>query len=69
MGGGALFRVRTEARTRILTKMLEIRLYKNEVSRYAYNDANTLLTQIDRILERQIFKDSANGMKGLASDV
>ena len=49
--------------------MLEIRLNKNEVDVYAYNDANTLLTQIERVLERQLYEDSANGMKGIASDV
>ena len=46
MDGGALFRVHREARTRVLTEMSEIRLHKNEVGGYAYNDANTLLTQI-----------------------
>ena len=34
MDGGALFRVRMEARTRVLTKMLDIRLHKNEVGGY-----------------------------------
>ena len=51
MDGGALFRVCTEARTRVLTEMSEIRLHKNEVVGYAYNDANTLLTQIKRVLK------------------
>ena len=46
MDGGALFRARTEARTRVLTEMLEICLHKNEVGGYAYSDANMLLTQI-----------------------
>ena len=69
MDGGAIFSVRTDARTRVLTEMLEIRLHKNEVGRYAYNNANTLLTQIERVLKRQLFEDSADGMKGLASDV
>ena len=49
--------------------MLEIRLNKNEVDVYTYNDANTLLTQIERVLERQLYEDSANGMKGIVSDV
>ena len=69
MDDGTLFRVRTEARTRILTEMSEIRLHKNEVGGYAYNDANTIITQIKRVLERQLFEDSADGMKGVASDV
>ena len=63
MDGGALFRVRTEERTRALTDMLEIRLHKNEVGGYAYNDTNILITQIERVLEQKLFKDSTNGMK------
>ena len=66
---GALFCVRTEVRTRVLTEMLEIRLHKNEVGSYTYNDANTLIIQIDRVLERQLFENSADGMKELASAV
>ena len=46
MDGGALFHVRTEAMTRVLTEMSEICFHKNEVAVYAYNNANTLLTQI-----------------------
>ena len=46
MDGSALFRVRTEAITRVPMEMSEIRLHKNEVGGYAYNDVNTLLTQI-----------------------
>ena len=49
--------------------MSEIRLQKNEVGGYAYNDANTLLTQIKRVLKRQLYEDSTNRLKGLASDV
>ena len=69
MDGGTLFRVCTEARTRVLTEMSDICFHKNEVDGYAYNDTNTLITQIDRVLERQLNKNSANGMKVLASDV
>ena len=47
MDGGALFRVLTEARTRVLTEMLEIRLHKNKVSGDAYNNENTLQTHIE----------------------
>ena len=57
MGGSAHFCVRTAARTRILMEMLEIRLHKNKVGGYAYNDTNTLLTQIERVLRRQLFED------------
>ena len=69
MDGGTLFRNRIEAITRVLMEMLEIRLHKNEVNGYAYNDANMLLTQIEHIIEGQLFEDSANRMKGLAGDV
>ena len=44
MDGGALFRVRTKARTRVLTEMSEICLHKNKVSGYTYNDKNMLIT-------------------------
>ena len=69
MDNDALFRVRTEAGTRILTEMSEIRLHKNEVGGCTYNDVNTLLTQIERVLERHLYEDSADGIKGLLSDV
>ena len=69
MNGGALFRVRTEARNRVQTEMSDIRLHKNEVGSYAYNDAITLLIHIKRILKRQLYEDSADGMKGLASNL
>ena len=69
MDGGALFRVRVEERTRVLTEMSDICLHNNEFGGYAYNYANMLLTQIDRVLEKQLFEESANGMKGLASAV
>ena len=69
MDGGALFRVLTEARTRVLAEMLEIRLHKNKFGSYAYNNVNTLITQIERVLECQWLEDSADGMKGLASDI
>ena len=55
MDGGALFCVRTEAKTRVLTEMSEIRLHKNEVGGYAYNDANTLIAQIKSVFERKLF--------------
>ena len=55
MEGGALFRVRTEARARVLAEMSKIILHKNEVGGYAYNDATTLITQVERVLERQLY--------------
>ena len=69
MDGGALFRVRTEARTRVLTEMSEICLHNNEVRGYTYNYSNTILMQIDRFLERKLYEDSSDRMKGLTSNV
>ena len=69
MGGGALFRVRTEARARVMTKMSAICLHKNEVGGYAYNGANMLLRQFKQVLKRQVYEDSSNEMKGLTRDI
>ena len=69
MDGSALCRIRTEARTRVLTEMSEICLHKNKVGGYAYKNANTLITKIERVPKRQLFKESANRMKRLASAV
>ena len=52
MDGGALFCFCKEAKTRVLTEISEIRLHKNKVGGYAYNDANKLITQIERVLKR-----------------
>ena len=49
--------------------MSEIHLHKNEVSGYAYNNANTLLTKIERVLKRQLFDESFNGLRRLARDI
>ena len=46
MDGGALFRIRTVVRIRVLTEMLEIRLHKNNVGGYAYKNLNMIFTQI-----------------------
>jgi hypothetical protein len=43
------------------------RSHKNEVGGYAYNDANTLVSEIKRVLAEQLFEDSTDGMKGLLS--
>ena len=47
--------------------MLETPLHKDKVGGYAYNDAITLLTHIGQVLEHQLYEDSADGIKGLAS--
>ena len=68
MDDGVLFCVRTAARARVLTEISELCLHKNEVGGYAYNDANMILIQIKQFLERQLYEDSSDGMKGLASN-
>ena len=67
MDGGGIFRVRTDARTRLGIEMGDIMLHNNELGGYAYNDAQICVTQIERVLERHMFEDSVDGMKGLAS--
>ena len=49
--------------------MSEIYLHKKKVESYAYNDANTLLTHIERVLQRYLYEDSADQMKGLARNI
>jgi hypothetical protein len=46
MEGGALFKVRSEAKEQVLAAFAAIDICKNEVGGYAYNDANTLVTEI-----------------------
>ena len=67
MEGGALFKVRSEAKDRVLAAFAAIDIRKNEVGGYAYNDANMLVTEIKRVLAEQLFEDSTDGMKGLLS--
>ena len=67
MEGGALFKVSSEAKERVLAAFMAIDLRKNEVGGYAYNDANTLVTAIERVLAEQLFEDSTDRMKGLLS--
>ena len=67
MEGGALFKVRSEAKERVLAAFAAIDICKNEVSGYTYNDANTLVTEIKRVLAEQLFEDSIEGMKRLLS--
>jgi len=67
MEGGALFKVRSEAKERVLAAFTVIDIRKNEVGGDAYNDANTLVTEIKRVLAEQLFKDSMDRMKGLLS--
>ena len=48
--------------------MTALRLHKNEVGSYAYNDAAVLCKQIDRVMERKCFEETADGMKGLKDE-
>ena len=68
MDGGAIFRVRDYARKAVTGDMTALRLHKNEVGRYAYNDAAVLCKQIDHVMERQCFKETVDGMKGLKEE-
>ena len=69
MDGGSIFRVRTEACARVSLKMAHIKLHKNEVGGYAYNDAQICVTQVKQVLKRQIFENLVDGMLGLARKI
>ena len=65
MDGGAIFSVRDYARKAVTSDMTALRLHKNKIGGYAYNDATVLCKHIDRVMERQCFEDTADGMKCL----
>ena len=75
MEGGALFKARSEAKERVRAAFAAIDIHKHEGGGYAYNNGNTLTTEIERVLateiERvlaeQLCKDSTDGMTGLLS--
>ena len=67
MEGGALFKVRLETKAQVLAAFTAINICNNEVGGYAYNDVNTLITEIERVLAEQLFKYSTDKMKGLLS--
>ena len=52
LDGGALFRVRSDAQARVKAQMQEISINKNDVGRYEYNTAVTLIKQFNRVLEQ-----------------
>ena len=68
MDGGPIFRMRNYDRKAVTADMTALRLHKNEVGRYAYNEAAVLCKQIDWVMERQCFEDTAEGMKGLKDE-
>ena len=65
--GGTLFRVRSDAQARVKAQMQDILIHKNDVGGYKYNSAVTLTKQINRVIEKQLFEELANGMVGLCS--
>ena len=67
--GGAFFRVRTDAKARVKAQMQELSIVNNNIGGYEYNAAVTLLKQINRVLEHQLFKKSADVMVGLVSKI
>ena len=75
MEGGALFKARLEAKERVQAAFAVIDIHKNEFGGYAYNDDNTLATEIERVLATEIervlaeelFEDSMDKMTGLLS--
>ena len=62
--GGALFRVWSDAQARVKAQMQELSIAKNNSGGYKYNAAVTLIKQINRVLEKQLFEESADGMVG-----
>ena len=51
MEGGVIFKVRSETKERVLVAFTVIDLRKNEVGAYyAYNNANTFVTEIKQVL-------------------
>ena len=66
--GGALFRVRSDAQARVKAQMQEILIHKNIVGGYEYKATVTLIKKINRVLEQQLFEESADGMVGLGSE-
>ena len=66
--GGALFCVRTNAPARVKAQMQEMSIAKNDISGYEYNATVTLFKHINRVLEHQMFEESADGMVGLVRE-
>ena len=66
--GGALFRVWSDAQVRMKVQIQELLITKNDVGGYKYDAPVTLIKQINRVLEQQLFGESADGMVGLGSE-
>ena len=63
-----MFRVRSDAQAHVKAQTQEIFINKNDVGSYEYNTVVTLIKQINRVLEQQLFEESANGMVRLGSE-
>ena len=61
--------MRDYARKAVMADMTALRLHKNEVGRYAYNDATVLCKQIGQVMERQCYEDTADDMKGIKDEM
>ena len=66
--GGALFRIRSDAQARVKAQMQELSITRNDVGSYEYNAGVKLIKQINRVLNQELFEESANGMVGLGSE-
>ena len=67
LDSGALFRVLSDAQARVKAQMQDLSITKNDVGGYEYHYAVTLIKQINRVLEQQLFEELADGMVGLVS--
>jgi hypothetical protein len=67
MEEGAIFKVRFKDKELMMAAFTAIDLRKSKARSYTYNDVNTLVTEIERVLAEQLLKDSIDRMKGLLS--
>ena len=63
-----MFRVCTDAHARVKAQMQELSIVKNDASGYEYKAVMTLLKQINRVLEQQLFEDSVDGIVEIGSE-
>ena len=54
--GRSLFRICSDAQARMKAHMQELLIIKNDVVGYEYNNAVTLIKQINLVLEQQLFE-------------
>ena len=66
--GGSLFRVCSDAQARVKVQMQELSIIKNDVGGYKYNAEVTLIKQINRVLEQQLFEELEDGMARLGRE-